>query len=76
VIDGILFAVILGIMMFYFVGTFIESWNETEREEMERKARAKYGKEARYWKEQALMSRTEIKVICGGTKEFTIENRR
>ena len=75
-IDAILFAVIITIMMFYFAGTFIENWNEIERDEMERQAEAKYNKEARYWKEQALMSRTEIKVIGGGTKEFTLENRR
>jgi hypothetical protein len=74
VIDAVLFAVILGIMMFYFVGTFIESWNETEREEMERKAQAKYNKEARYWKEQALRSRTVIKVMDG--ESFSLENRR
>lgn len=73
-IDAILFAVILAIMMFYFVGTFIENWNETEREEMERKARAKYDKEARYWKEQALRSRTVIKVMDG--ESFSLENRR
>ena len=73
-IDGILFALICTAMMLYFIGLFINNWREIERDEMERKAEAKYNKEARYWKEQALRSRTVIKVMDG--ESFSLENRR
>lgn len=73
-LNALLFSLICTGLMLYFVFTFIDNWNETEREEMERKAQAKYDKEARYWREQALRSRTVIKVMDGET--FSLENRR
>lgn len=73
-IDGIIFALICGAMFLYFLGQFIDNWREIERDEMERQAEAKYNKEARYWKEQALRSRTVIKVMDG--EKFSHENRR
>ena len=73
-IDGILFALICTALMLYFIGLFINNWREIERDETERQAEAKYNKEARYWKEQALRSRTVIKVMDG--EKFSLENRR
>ena len=73
-LNALLFSLICTGLMLYFVFTFIDNWNETEREEMERKAQAKYDKEARYWREQALRSRTVIKVMDG--ESFSLENRR
>lgn len=73
-LNALLFSLICTGLMLYFVLTFIDNWNDTERDEMERKAQAKYNKEARYWKEQALRSRTVIKVMDG--ESFSLENRR
>lgn len=73
-IAGIILALICTAIMIYFTGSFIENWREIEREEMERQTKARCGKEADYWREQALRARTEIKVIGG--ESFSLENRR
>lgn len=73
-LNALLFSLICTGLMLYFVFTFIDNWNDIEREEIERKVKAKYDKEARYWREQTLRSRTVIKVMDGET--FSLENRR
>lgn len=55
---------------------FVQTDREITQEEEERKARIKYCKQVQYWQDQALRSRTHIKVIGGGESEFILENRR
>lgn len=75
-IDALIFAAIMTAMMFIIGSEFVSNYREITQEEEERKARNKYSGEMSYWKDKALKSRTQIKVINGGETNFTLENRR
>lgn len=59
-IDGILFALILGTIVFGIVAQFVETDREITKEETERRVKAKYMKELRDWQQTAMHPQVEI----------------
>ncbi len=73
------YAVLFGItaiLMWLFFSYVQEEEREIAEEEAERKFEARYRAEKDYWKDRAYACRTNIKVISGGEREFTLEKKR
>lgn len=76
IIGGLVFVAFCAAIIIPLAIQFVQTNREITQEEEERKARMKYRKQVQYWKDNALRSRTHIKVIGGGESEFILENRR
>ena len=76
IFEALVFALCCAAIIIPLAIQFVQTDREITQEEEERKARIKYCKQVQYWQDKALRSRTHIKVICGGTEEFILENRR
>lgn len=74
--EALVFALCCAAIIIPLAIQFVQTDREITQEEEKRKAQIKYRKQVRYWQDKALRSRTQIKVICGGTEEFILENRR
>ena len=59
-IDGILFTIILGAILFGIVAQFVEVDRELTKDETERKVKAQYIKELHDWKMTAMHPQVEI----------------
>lgn len=59
-IDAILFALILGTIVFGIVAQFVETDREITKEETERRVKAQYMKELRDWQQTAMHPTVEI----------------
>ena len=70
--DAILFALILGTMVFGIVAQYVEVDREITAEETEKKVKAKYMKELRDWQMTATHPQVEITT---DNKTFTLERR-
>lgn len=74
--EALVFALCCAAIIIPLAIQLCETDREITQEEEERKAQIKYRKQVQYWQDKALRSRTQIKVIGGGTEEFILENRR
>lgn len=73
------YAVLFGItaILMWLIFSYIQGEErEIAEEEAERKFEEKYRAEKDYWKGRAYACRTNIKVISGGEREFTLEKKR
>lgn len=70
--DAILFALILGTMVFGIVAQYVEVDREITAEETEKKVRAQYTKELHDWQMTATHPQVEITT---DDKTFTLERR-
>lgn len=59
-IDGILFTIILGTIVFGIVAQFVEVDREINKEKTEKRVKAKYIKELHDWKMTAMHPQVEI----------------
>ena len=59
-IDGILFTIILGAIVFGIVAQFVEVDREINKEKTEKRVKAKYIKELHDWKMTAMHPQVEI----------------